>query len=205
MVKAIEARDPYTSGHSIRVSRVAGLIAREMGLSGAQIEEVETAALLHDVGKIHEEYARVLRKEGKLTEEERALMQTHSIRSFELVRTISSFRGGVDVAVRHHHENYDGSGYPDGLQGRDIPAAARIIMVADTTDAMTTDRPYRRALDFSRVVAELKKYSGAQFDPEVVQAFCQSTAIRSLFSRRADAEPAQVRNRTSGSDIAYVG
>jgi putative nucleotidyltransferase with HDIG domain len=164
MVKAIEARDPYTSGHSMRVCKIAGALARQMGLQGKLVEQVETAALLHDVGKIHEEYALILRKGGPLNEQEKAVIKTHPIRSFELVRTISGFRGGVDLAVRHHHENFDGSGYPDGLAGKAIPIGARIIMIADTADAMTTDRPYRTAMTFETLVSELAEYSGTQFD-----------------------------------------
>lgn len=205
MVKAIEARDPYTSGHSVRVSRTASLLARQLGLSAKQVEEVETAALLHDVGKIHEQYARLLQKEGPLTPEERALMQTHSVRSYELVRTISSFREGLDVAVRHHHENFDGTGYPDGLRGHDIPLGSRIIMVADTVDAMTTDRPYRRALGFDQVVRELQKYSGIQFDPAVVEAFHKSTAVRALLQNKGSVQESLARVRPSGAGIAYVG
>jgi len=185
MVKAIEARDPYTSGHSLRVSRLAGILTRALGLSSKQIDQIETAALLHDVGKIHEEYAIVLRKEGSLTAEEVALMRTHPIRSYELVRTISSFRGGVDLAVRHHHENFDGSGYPDGLSREEIPIGARIIMIADTADAMTTDRPYRSALNFEAVVEELRKYSGTQFDPELVVLFSSNVEVRRLIELNA--------------------
>jgi len=181
MVKAIEARDPYTSGHSLRVSRIAGALARTIGLSSKHVDEIETAALLHDVGKIHQEYALVLRKAGGLSPEEAALMRTHPIRSYELVRTISGFRGAVEVAVRHHHENFDGSGYPDGLSGLAIPVGARIIMIADTADAMTTDRPYRSALSYGELVAELDRYAGSQFDPELVKAFKTSPTIRHLF------------------------
>lgn len=180
MVKAIEARDPYTSGHSLRVSRIAGAMARGMDLPSRLIDEIETAALLHDVGKIYEEYASVLRKNGRLTKEEAALMRTHAIRSYELVRTISGFRNGVDLIVRHHHENFDGSGYPDGIAGQDIPLGARIIMVADTADAMTTDRPYRQALGLREVIDELKRFSGKQFDPDVVEAFVNNSTVRSL-------------------------
>ena len=185
MVKAIEARDPYTSGHSQRVSRIASVMGRELGLSGKQLEQIETAALLHDVGKIHEEYAAVLRKPGLLSPEEIALMRTHPIRSYELVRTISGFRGGVDQAVRHHHENFDGSGYPDGLTGELIPIAARIVLVADTADAMTTDRPYRSALSYEQLVEELDRYAGSQFDPELVKLFKASAAIRFLITKES--------------------
>ena len=184
MVKAIEARDPYTSGHSLRVSQMAGQLARECGLPSKTVEQVTTAALLHDVGKIHEDFAPLLRKEGKLDTTEKALMQTHPARSAELVCTISAFRGPIEEAVRHHHENYDGTGYPLGLAGEAIPIGARIIMIADTMDAMTTDRPYRRALTFDRVIEELRRFAGRQFDPMLVELLVGSTAIKGMVSVR---------------------
>ena len=180
MVKSIEARDPYTSGHSQRVSQLARVLAREIGLGFRDVDKIADAALLHDVGKIYKEYAPLLRKQGKLTSDERRLVQTHPARSAELVGTISNLRGSVRSCVRHHHENYDGSGYPDGLSGDDIPLGARIIMIADTVDAMTTDRPYRNALTYETVVEELIKYSGKQFDPKLVSALRQSHTIRRL-------------------------
>lgn len=185
MVKAIEARDRYTSGHSQRVSQIAEVLARQLGLGAKIVEQIRTAALLHDVGKIHEEYAPLLRKEGKLDATEKALMQTHSTRSAELVGTISGFRGTITEAVRHHHENFDGTGYPSGLVGKAIPVGARIIMIADTVDAMTTDRPYRKALSLDRVAQELTRHAGKQFDPELVEAFLQSTAARNFVARRS--------------------
>lgn len=184
MVKAIEARDPYTSGHSQRVSQLAELLARQVGLGSKVVEQIKTAALLHDVGKIHEEYAPLLRKEGRLDSTEKALMQTHASRSAELVGTISAFRGAITEAVRHHHENFDGSGYPSGFSGVLIPVGARIIMIADTVDAMTTDRPYRKALSFESVSQELRKLAGKQFDPQLVEAFLQSVAVRELLAIR---------------------
>jgi HD-GYP domain-containing protein (c-di-GMP phosphodiesterase class II) len=135
------------------------------------------------VGKIHEEFAPILRKEGRLSTEERILMESHPVRSAELIGTISSLHGQVYKCVRHHHENFDGSGYPDGLAGEQIPLGARIIMVADTVDAMTTDRPYRKALPFERVFVELEKYSGKQFDPVVVTAFHKSAEIKRIMNR----------------------
>ena len=180
MVKAIEARDPYTSGHSQRVAQYARVLAREAGLSHRQVEHIATAALLHDVGKIYEEYAPLLRKEGKLSPEERSVLQTHPVRSAELVATISSLRGPVSEAVRHHHENFDGTGYPDGRAGEEIPIGARVIMIADTIDAMTTHRPYRQALPFERVVEQLTKYSGSQFDPSLASTAIRSSALRAL-------------------------
>lgn len=182
MVKAIEARDPYTSGHSVRVSEVSRLIALELGLSVREVEQVETAALLHDVGKIHEEFAPLLRKEARLTPEETALMQTHSTRSAELVGIITKFHGFVQDSVRHHHERWDGQGYPSGLSGSAIPLGARIILVCDTVDAMTTDRPYRKRLGLDVVVAELQKCRGTQFDPDLVDLVIGSVTIRRLIA-----------------------
>jgi HD-GYP domain-containing protein (c-di-GMP phosphodiesterase class II) len=144
------------------------------------VDQIATAALLHDVGKVYEEYAPLLRKEQKLTPEERSLLESHPVRSAELVTTISSLRGPVELAVRHHHENYDGTGYPSKLAGERIPVGARIIMIADTLDAMTTDRPYRNALPFDRVVEELRRYAGRQFDPHLADIAVRSPTIRRL-------------------------
>jgi len=192
MVKAIEARDQYTSGHSLRVSRVAGQLAKESGLGSKVVEQITTAALLHDVGKIHEDFAPLLRKEAKLDGTEKALMQTHPSRSADLVSTISAFRGPIEQAVRYHHENYDGTGYPHGLAGEAIPIGARVIMLADTMDAMTTDRPYRRALTYERVVEELRRYSGRQFDPQLVEVAVSSAAIKDLVAARLRKEQIEV-------------
>ena len=188
MVKAIEARDPYTSGHSVRVSRLSRTIAVELGLPAIQVEQIETAALLHDVGKIHEEFAPLLRKEARLDEAETALMQTHANRSAELVGIISKFRGSVQDSVRHHHERWDGLGYPNGLAGDAIPIGARIILISDTIDAMTTDRPYRRRLSVEAVLNELMKCRGTQFDTRIVDVAIASVAVRHLItSPSADA------------------
>lgn len=182
MVKAIEARDPYTSGHSVRVSELSRTIAVELGLPAAAVEQIETAALLHDVGKIHEEFAPLLRKESRLTEAETAVMQTHSARSAELVGIISKFRGFIQESVRAHHERWDGRGYPQGLAGEAIPIGARIILVSDTIDAMITDRPYRKRLQPDVVLQELQKYRGSQFDPIVVDVVASSVAVRRLIA-----------------------
>jgi HD-GYP domain-containing protein (c-di-GMP phosphodiesterase class II) len=199
MVKAIEARDPYTSGHSLRVSELSRAIAVELGLSAREIEQVETAALLHDVGKIHEEFAPLLRKEGRLTPEETALMQTHSTRSADLVGIISRFRGIIQDSVRHHHERWDGQGYPGGLIGKSIPLASRIILISDTIDAMTTDRPYRKRLTLDVVIAELQKCKGTQFDPELVEVTVSSVAVRRLIASPAAqalaADPGPTRSK----------
>jgi len=180
MVAAIEARDPYTSGHSRRVSQNAKTIAQIVGLSVREVKRVEVAALLHDVGKIHEVFAPILQKPGRLTEEENAIMQTHPIKSEELVARVSQLHDIVP-AVRHHHENWNGTGYPDGLAGEKIPLASRIIMFADTIDAMTSDRPYRKALDAQAVRDELVKHRGRQFDPQICDALLSSPRYKELF------------------------
>jgi len=182
MVRSIEARDPYTSGHSRRVAALSRAIAEEVGLPVETVSEIETAALLHDVGKIHAEFAPLLSKEGRLTEEEWEVMKTHSIKSAELVGLFSRFQGSILSMVRHHHERWDGKGYPDGVAAEAIPLGARIIMVSDTIDAMTTDRPYRKALPFEKVVSELLKYRGIQFAPDLVDITVNSVTVRRLLS-----------------------
>lgn len=180
MVAAIEARDPYTSGHSRRVARYAGLVARAMGLGGKELERVSVAALLHDVGKIHEVFAPILQKPGRLTSEEQAVMETHPAKSVELIRNVSHLQD-ILPAVLHHHENWDGTGYPHGLAGELIPLGARIIRFADTIDAMTSDRPYRAALTKAEVRAELVRCRGSQFDPAICDALLSSVYFDRLF------------------------
>jgi HD-GYP domain-containing protein (c-di-GMP phosphodiesterase class II) len=132
------------------------------------------------VGKIYEEFAPLLRKEGKLTPEEMMTMRTHVVRSAQLVATAGKLRGAVEAMIKHHHENFDGTGYPDGIAGDAIPIGARIIMIADTIDAMTTDRPYRKAMGLARAIEELEKYAGRQFDPDLVKFVAKSASIRRL-------------------------
>jgi HD-GYP domain-containing protein (c-di-GMP phosphodiesterase class II) len=176
MVAAIEARDPYTSGHSQRVARASEVIARALELPAEAAERVTVAALLHDVGKIDEKFAPILAKEGRLTPEEWAIMKQHPIRGSELVGLLSSLNDLVKP-VRHHHENWDGTGYPDGLRGEEIPLASRIIMFADTLDAITTDRPYRKALTMAEARSEFLKFQGRQFDP----AICAKILVPSVW------------------------
>jgi HD-GYP domain-containing protein (c-di-GMP phosphodiesterase class II) len=166
MVAAIEARDAYTSGHSRRVALASEIIAKALGLSPAEVERVTVAALLHDVGKIDEKFGPILAKEGRLTPEEWEIMKQHPIRGSQLVGLLSSLKDIVKP-VRHHHENWDGTGYPDGLRGDQIPLASRIIMFADTLDAITTDRPYRKALGIEEARAEFVRFRGKQFDPGI--------------------------------------
>lgn len=188
MVKAIEARDPYTSGHSVRVSAMSRALATEMKLPYDRVEQIATAALLHDVGKIHEKFAPVLRKEARLTPEEHQLLQEHPVKSAELVAVISGFKGTVLDSVRSHHERWDGNGYPDRLKGEDVPLGARIIAVADTVDAMRTDRPYRPAATYEETIRELERCRGAQFDPQIIDVALGSMMVRSMF-----AAPQEVR------------
>jgi putative nucleotidyltransferase with HDIG domain len=180
MVKSIEARDPYTSGHSRRVQHYSTIIARSLGLSEKEIEKVGRAALLHDVGKIYEKYAPILRKADKLSPDEWATMQEHPLDGASLVGTMSGLKDVVP-AIRHHHENWDGSGYPDGLAGEAIPLEARIISFADTIDAMTSERPYRQPLSEAQVRAEILRCRGRQFDPEISDRLLGSPIWHSLF------------------------
>lgn len=180
MVKAIEARDPYTSGHSRRVSQNAAIIARGLSLSSAQVERVRVAGLLHDIGKIHEDFAPILRKEGKLTAAEWEVMKTHSAKGADLISTLSDLRD-IESTVRHHHENWDGTGYPSGIAGEQIPLFARVITLADTIDALTTDRPYRPARTEEQVRAELVRCRGSQFDPSICDVVLSQTIWSQLF------------------------
>lgn len=187
MVAAIEARDPYTSGHSERVSHASKIIAKAIGLRPSEVERVGVAALLHDVGKIDEAFAPILAKEGRLTPEEWETMKRHPIRSAELVGLLSSLRDVVP-AVRNHHENWDGTGYPDGLKAMAIPQASRIIMFADTLDAMTTDRPYRKALTMDEAKAEIIKFRGRQFDPDICDKIVQPEVWSQLYRSYAGSD-----------------
>ena len=175
LVKAIDVRDPYTSGHSQRVSMLSRRIAEAMGLSADQVSQVETAALLHDIGKIDEIFLEILRKKGPLTLLERRVIESHVTLGVELLESLSSYTEAVLGAVRHHHERVDGGGYPSGLVGNEIPVGARIIKVADAVDAMLSDRPYRKALPLEAVRDELEEFTGTQFD--VVHAMLSSTAL----------------------------
>jgi HD-GYP domain-containing protein (c-di-GMP phosphodiesterase class II) len=183
MVAAIEARDPYTSGHSRRVAQYSKVVARAAGLSSKEVERIGVAALLHDVGKIHEIFAPILRKPDSLTPEEWEIMKTHPIKSAELVQHVSQLKD-VIAPLRNHHENWDGTGYPDGLAGEQIPLYARVIMFADTIDAMTTDRPYRAALDEAAVRAELVRMRGRQFDPRLCDLLLSSPLFGQIFDPR---------------------
>jgi HD-GYP domain-containing protein (c-di-GMP phosphodiesterase class II) len=171
LVRAIQARDQYTSGHSARVSRFCLLIAERLNLTTKEKHYLYLTSMLHDIGKIGIP-DELLNRPGKLTEEERDKVREH----VSLGASMLKARGQIHPIVpriRHHHEAYDGSGYPDGLKGEKIPLISRIVAVADTYDAMTSDRPYRKARSKGEAVAEIKRCSGKNFDPQVVEAFLE--------------------------------
>jgi putative nucleotidyltransferase with HDIG domain len=192
LVKTIETRDPYTSGHSIRVSILARAIAEDMDLSPSYINRIEMTALVHDVGKIHAVYAPIISKEGSLSELEWTVIRTHAAKGAEFLETLSSFPKEVIDSVRFHHERFDGTGYPDGIGGGDIPLPARIIMLSDSIDAMLSDRPYRKALSVSHVREELSRCAGSQFDPKIVeQILRRNTLERAAALVRPDEKKSQ--------------
>jgi HD-GYP domain-containing protein (c-di-GMP phosphodiesterase class II) len=168
---ALEAKDPYTRGHSERVERHVYRTAAAMGLSVHDLQELRMAAALHDIGKIRVP-DRIIRKPGKLTAEERALMEEHSVVGAWMLSHVAS--ADVIEAVRHHHERWDGKGYPDGLAGTDIPLYSRIIAVCDTFDAITSTRPYRAKAERQRAIDVLKEECGTQFDPMAVDVFLKA-------------------------------
>jgi HD-GYP domain-containing protein (c-di-GMP phosphodiesterase class II) len=169
--QAIDAKDGFTRGHADRVSRIAGAIAREFGLAERLIEQIELAGLLHDIGKIGVE-DRILMKPQRLEQDEQELMRRHPVYGASILAPSAALRPLVPI-VLHHHENFDGSGYPEGLKGEEIPFGSRIIIVADAYEAMTSDRIYRKAIGHDRAMEQLNKYKGVQFDPKVVRALEQ--------------------------------
>jgi len=168
-VRALDAKSPWTKGHSERVTMYATEIAEEMGLSKDEIENLRIAALLHDIGKIGT-YDYLLDKPEKLTSEEFDIVKRHPATAIDIIKDIKQFKNILPI-IRHHHERFDGKGYPDGLKGEEIPLGARILCVADSFDSMTADRPYRPSPGVEYAKLEFKRCSGTQFDPNVVRAF----------------------------------
>jgi len=166
---ALDAKDAYTHGHSLRVTLYSLMLAKEMGIKEDLMEEIETAGLLHDIGKIGVPES-ILCKPGKLTDEEYEIMKTHPGQGKKMLIGIKKLKAVSDW-LSSHHERWDGNGYPNGLRGEEIPLTARIIAVADTYDAMTSSRSYRQALSHEFAVEEIKRCTGSQFDPAVAQAF----------------------------------
>ena len=170
--KALDSRDAITSGHSQRVAEYSNAVAQKLGLSITEKRNLELASLLHDVGKIGISES-ILGKPGKLTDQELSMIKNHSGIGGDIVDKVE-FLKPISTAIRHHHERFDGKGYPDGLSGNDIPLSARIIAAAETYDFLTTDLPYRDALSKEQGFEELKKASGNQLDPEIVRTFIET-------------------------------
>ncbi|GMR04752.1 MAG: hypothetical protein BMS9Abin23_0658 [Thermodesulfobacteriota bacterium] len=169
---SIDTKSPWTMGHSERVTEIAVKMASAMGIEGEELNNFKIASLLHDIGKLST-YEDILNKQGKLTEEEFALIRQHPEKGVEILEPIKPLKNIIPV-VKYHHEFYDGRGYPEGLKGEEIPFLARVLAVADTVDAMSSDRPYRKGKPMEAIIEELKRCSGTQFDPQVVDVFiCQ--------------------------------
>lgn len=190
IANTIDAKDEYTRGHSRRVSEYSAAIAAEMGLPKERISDIRFIGLLHDIGKIGVPDA-VLNKPGKLSEEEYQLMKDHTVTGAEILRDITMI-ADLDVGAKYHHERYDGKGYPEGLSGEAIPLIARIIAVADAYDAMTSNRVYRRHLPPEKVLAELKKGNGVQFDPNACSAMLRLIEEDRLPQFLSDHDPEEV-------------
>jgi putative nucleotidyltransferase with HDIG domain len=167
LTSAIDASDPFTHGHSFRVSRYALRIARAMGMSSRDLEMLEYAGLLHDIGKIAIQNE-ILLKVGPLTEDEWRSLKSHPNIGADIVEQLKFLKEAAEI-IRCHHERPDGMGYPRGLRSNEVPIAARILNVVDAFDAMTSDRPYRKALPIERVMEELGTYKGTQFDARVAE------------------------------------
>jgi HD-GYP domain-containing protein (c-di-GMP phosphodiesterase class II) len=173
LARAIEARDPYSFGHGARVTAIAELIAARLGWDDEQIDVLRIGAALHDFGKLVVPDS-VLGKPGPLSEAEFDHVRAHPEEGARLVALLTGKYRAAVPCVLHHHERWDGHGYPTGRAGEEIPIEARVLAVADAYDAMTSDRPYRRALSQVRAISELERCAGTQFDPDVVSVFAEA-------------------------------
>ena len=189
LAAAIDAKDPYTRGHSERVARYSSAIAKEMGLPADEVRRARLSALLHDVGKIGVD-DRIIRKPTALTDEEFELMKAHPVKGAAIMETIPQL-ADIIPGMKYHHEKWEGGGYPDGLKGEQIPLQARIVAVADAFDAMTTTRPYQKAMEVSYVLERLRDMSGTRFDGHVVEALARSHARGGLIP--TESAPAAAR------------
>jgi polar amino acid transport system substrate-binding protein len=180
-IKTVDAKSPYTTGHSERVAQFAVMIGEEMGLPPDEIEDLRMAALIHDIGKLWMPED-TLNNPDSLTDDEWEVIRIHPLRSEEFIANVREFQR-CRAAVRHHQEHFDGSGYPDGLHGRQIPMHARILAVADVYEAMTAARPHRRMLSTDEALAEIRRHAGTKFDPYVAEAMVRvgSSAPESMW------------------------
>jgi hypothetical protein len=208
LAAALDAQDPYTDGHSRRVARHAAMVARKMGLPGDEVARIQAAAAVHDVGKLRVP-PEVLNKPDKLTPDEFEIAKRHAEQGAQIVACLEDAE--LTAIVRHHHERFDGTGYPSGLVGEDIPLGARIVAVADTFDAMTSVRPYRLATPHKEAMQALEQVSGTQLDPAVVRAFlrCYSSnravLVWTLLAVSPQRAFALVRGKGSGAGNASLG
>ncbi len=194
IANTIDAKDEYTRGHSRRVAEYSVAIAQELGLEAEQVEDIRFIGMLHDIGKIGVPDS-VLNKPGKLSSAEYQLMKDHTVTGGEILKDITMIND-LDVGARYHHERYDGKGYPDGLKGDEIPLIARIIGVADAYDAMTSNRIYRRHLPEDKVLEELKKGMGTQFDPAACEVMIRLVEEHRLPVFDPDSDPAEMKQAT---------
>lgn len=178
ILKALDAKDSYTFGHSMRVAYFSLVTGTEAGLTAEEMYELELSAIFHDIGKIGTPDA-VLNKPSRLSEEEFQIMKKHPENTYEILQGFEGFEK-IALNARYHHERFDGKGYPLGLKGEDIPLAARIILIADTFDAMTSTRPYRKGLPYEVAFEELLQFSGTQFDPQLVKMFIEGMRKEAL-------------------------
>lgn len=200
LANAVDARDMATADHSGRVAEYAVAIAREMGLGDAEVREIQVSGFLHDVGKIGIPDD-ILAKRGPLTDSEWNFMRRHPLLGYEILQPVA-ISERIKQAIRHSHEWWDGSGYPDGLAGRRIPLAARVIAVADAFESFTTDRPYRASGDPRKAVEEIQRCAGTQFDPQVVEVFLRiwhtwAAAVAGQ-QQKKPAEPPHSRAQAAG-------
>lgn len=189
LVQALEAKDTYTSGHSERVGKLAVAIAEGLQMSEEKVQSLKYAAVLHDVGKIGVSEL-ILNKEDKLLDSEWEAIRSHPVMGQTIIKGIK-FLFDIGDVVRHHHERYDGNGYPDGIKGEEIPLESRIIAVADTYDAITTDRSYRKGSTHDQAITELKRVAGSQLDPEIVVMFC-NVVTSEMTARTVSVEQVQI-------------
>jgi HD-GYP domain-containing protein (c-di-GMP phosphodiesterase class II) len=190
LANAIDEKDPYTRGHSERVAYYSACLAKHLGMEPEEVENVHLSGIIHDVGKIGIE-DKILRKASALTDDEYEIMKEHPTKGLHILAAVPLLKEKAGAGLMHH-ENVDGSGYPDGLAGEDIPLLGRIVSVADAFDAMTTDRPYSKAMTFEAALARLKFLSGKKFDSECVEAFDKA-------HESGDVTPAKARKASVAS------
>lgn len=205
LAKSIDLRDPYTMGHSQQVTNYAVVIAKELDLSQDQIEMIRKGSLLHDIGKLGVPDS-ILLKPNRLTDDEYKVIKTHPLLGAQILESSRNLRDLIPL-VRHHHERFDGKGYPDGLVGHAIPLEARILALADSIEAMASDRPYRRGLNLDEIIEEIKRVSGEQFDPRMVKVFlklAQAKGDRFLVNSAQKVDQGEIQQYKASLGLEYA-